>query len=623
VQTDTEVDLSWLKSFADENGRALRVLHIGNIANNAYINAKIQRRIGIEADVCCYDYFHVMGCPEWEDSEFEGDIRDQFFPDWWAVDLKGFQRPAWFAQGRQRTCQRYLLALRQGDQRLTRLLGRQLRFELWLRCRSTRRARIVAAFVGVVRGGIPQRPRLPRREVSSAGAEGVLEWLALALLWAARAALFVLAWLRWRLRVTVLRRLSYGARWSGTLAQTAGRKSVAIGRASIVLGKHRDWRTAALMIAPRKLRRFAQTDEHDATVAAAVAAAGGPSSTSAGRDSALTTLYDAYFPNGSRGLAYDDYSHLLAGMPAWRDLLAEYDIVQAYATDPLIPLMCGFDHFAAYEHGTLRTLPFEESSRGRLCALSYRAAPAVFVTNSDVLPAARRLGLSEEQMVFLPHAVDSDRLEHFAAANEHLRPDLDDPVVFLSPTRHDWADRDPLGAKGNDRLIQALAIVRDEGLACRLHLFEWGRHVDASKKLIADLALEDHVVWLATMRKQSLWSAYMSSHAIVDQFLTPAMGSVTFEALALGCRVLTAIDPATAGEFFGTPPPVLNCASPIEIAAAMARVIADPLDDSRAGIEARTWFSHHHSTKRILELEVSAYRRVLYTSKETPDAHDR
>ena len=215
-------------------------------------------------------------------------------------------------------------------------------------------------------------------------------------------------------------------------------------------------------------------------------------------------------------------------------------------------------------------------------------------------------------MVFLPHAVDSDRLKRFSASHDYLRPAPDGrDVVFLSPTRHDWADGDPLWAKGNDRLIRALAVLRDDGVACHVSLLEWGRHVGESKQLITSLALDDLVSWLPTMRKQSLWAAYMGSHAIVDQFLTPAMGSVTFEALALGCRVLTAIEPVTAGEFFGTIPPVLNCASVDEIAAAMRRVIADPMDASGVGAAAQEWFSLHHSTERILELELSAYRRLL------------
>jgi hypothetical protein len=55
--------LAWLGEFREKAGRPLKVLHIGNIANNAYNNAKIQRKYGIEADVLCYDC-HIMARPE-------------------------------------------------------------------------------------------------------------------------------------------------------------------------------------------------------------------------------------------------------------------------------------------------------------------------------------------------------------------------------------------------------------------------------------------------------------------------------------------------------------------------------------------------------------------------------
>ena len=51
----------WLHAFEASHGRKLRVLHIGNIANNGYLVAKLLRRAGIEADVLSYDYYHVMG----------------------------------------------------------------------------------------------------------------------------------------------------------------------------------------------------------------------------------------------------------------------------------------------------------------------------------------------------------------------------------------------------------------------------------------------------------------------------------------------------------------------------------------------------------------------------------
>lgn len=76
--------------------RAIRVLHIGNIANNAYLNAKILNERGFDCVVASPDYTHIMGCPEWEDGDFNGIPADQNRPDWSKLDLGGFERPQWF-----------------------------------------------------------------------------------------------------------------------------------------------------------------------------------------------------------------------------------------------------------------------------------------------------------------------------------------------------------------------------------------------------------------------------------------------------------------------------------------------------------------------------------------------
>ncbi len=70
--------------------RPLRVLHIGNIANNAYLAAKAERRVGIEAYVLSPGYHHVMGFPGWEEAclsleevdHYGGNVRPQFTPSW-------------------------------------------------------------------------------------------------------------------------------------------------------------------------------------------------------------------------------------------------------------------------------------------------------------------------------------------------------------------------------------------------------------------------------------------------------------------------------------------------------------------------------------------------------------
>ncbi|NJS15778.1 MAG: hypothetical protein HC788_15855 [Sphingopyxis sp.] len=77
----------------------MRILHLGNVANYAYVNAKIMRRLGIEAHVFDPDFYHIMATPEWQEAKFEARFNDQFKPIWRDVDLDGFTRPQWFVQG--------------------------------------------------------------------------------------------------------------------------------------------------------------------------------------------------------------------------------------------------------------------------------------------------------------------------------------------------------------------------------------------------------------------------------------------------------------------------------------------------------------------------------------------
>jgi len=119
----------WIQEFVARHGRAPRVLHIGNIANNAYNNAKLLNAAGLDCDVISYDYYHAMGCPEWEDADFAGNLVSEFFPAWESVNLNGFQRPPWFAQGQQRTCLCYLIAKRKNEARRARWLWGRLQWE--------------------------------------------------------------------------------------------------------------------------------------------------------------------------------------------------------------------------------------------------------------------------------------------------------------------------------------------------------------------------------------------------------------------------------------------------------------------------------------------------------------
>ncbi|MCC6534010.1 MAG: glycosyltransferase family 4 protein [Burkholderiales bacterium] len=492
----------WLDAWQRRRGKPLRVLHIGNIANNAYNNARLQQRYGIDAHVLCHNYYHTMACPEWEDADFRGEILDPFYPDWWSVDLRGFKRPRWFAQGPLIQCVEYLAA--HADRtRAARRLWRRLELERRLLCRKGPTTRALRWAMRAARKGkrMIERPSLPPIDapISSDAGGSLADLLA--------------------------------APASGVTAP--------------------EWREQI----------------------------------------------EGYFR------AFWD-----SALPAF---FSRYDIIQAYATYTIMPYLAGRRDYLAYEHGTIRSIPFADTVEGRCCNATYRAARLVFVTNSDNVESAEKLGLAPARIVNLPHAFDSDKLERYADEHPIQRGSSNDPTLFFSPARQDWVSGDPGWSKGNDRLLHAAALLKSQGIRFLLILVQWGRDLQASRELIASLGIEDSVQWRPTMKKRELWQQYMQADCVIDQFVVPAIGGVTFEAMMLGRRVITAIDRNATRRFFGETPPLDACENVQEIAAAMLAVVGDRADRAGRGRANRAWMRKYHSAERIVRLQADAYRTVL------------
>ncbi len=124
---------NYIQGFVAENGRAPRILHIGNICNNAYQISKMLNEQGADCDVLSVEYYHIMASPEWDDADFSGDIINQNFPSWHKVDLHGFERPEWFCASSQRLGVKYLLAKRRGDaKKANALLKKMERYRRYL-----------------------------------------------------------------------------------------------------------------------------------------------------------------------------------------------------------------------------------------------------------------------------------------------------------------------------------------------------------------------------------------------------------------------------------------------------------------------------------------------------------
>src|SRR2546425_909995 len=432
----------------------MRILHIGNIANNAYNNAKFLRRKGIEADVLCYDYTHVMGQPEWEDAEFEGQP-DEFHPQWEALDFGDFRRPNWFIQA-----------------------------ELFPRAK-------------------------PRTQLF-------------------KGQFFLERWLYLMFRQPLV------------LAGVWEKYMECLSTGSKPIPKYKD----VLREYPSR-RRF-----------------------------------EAWFEG--------------------------YDLIQAYATEPIHAWLFAPERpYVAYEHGTMRDIPFEHSGRGRLLTLAYREAGKVIITNPDVISAARRLGLTN--YLFIPHPVDETKYRPLPSPmRAHLMHRYQTDLILLAPSRHNWA------LKGNDLLLRAFARLRKTARRnAVLVQCEWGQEVAESKRLIDDLGLTSCVVWVPPLNKMKLIDYYNAADVGLDQFTIGTFGTVTPQAMACGEPVLLHFDRRVHEWCYSEMPPVVAARTEDEIFARLVELSDDPGYRAAVGHASREWIVKHHGWELVADCQISVYRELL------------
>ncbi len=120
-------------------------------------------------------------------------------------------------------------------------------------------------------------------------------------------------------------------------------------------------------------------------------------------------------------------------------MAAEFDLVQLYGLEAVKGVFLPpAQPFVAFEHSTMRSIPFEDTVQGRLLALAYKTADYCVITNPDVVASARRLGL--ERYRFIPHPLDETK---YTPAETPLRaeilPQTGASLIFLCPTRHEWS----------------------------------------------------------------------------------------------------------------------------------------------------------------------------------------
>ncbi|NNL68042.1 MAG: hypothetical protein HKP30_17470 [Myxococcales bacterium] len=535
----------WVDAFRRAHGRAPRLLHIGNVANNAYLNAKILNQAGIENHVACGPYHHIMGCPEWEDAPIGPDVGDPFLPVWKENELEGFQRPHWFVQGPWPLCWAQLDAISR---------------------RAWGRARWIQVVIDLSR-------RFHRRNWGhwltrlEQAVGGAVEWL----------------------------------RRSGDSGRDGGDGPVFRARGG---GRIR----SILFRTLRPLVRAIRPATH-----AIVGLAIEPPLASGRRGprpdpGALRLRYEELFP-AEEGATPAELDPILQEARLFRRVTHHYDAIVGYGTEAWWALAAGKRPYFAYEHGTIRHLPFEATPEGRRCALTYRLADGVFVTNCDNVVAAERLALPDYR--FVPHPVNETAVRITPRADGlrgSLREELGARFLVFHPSRQHWEERrHPDWEKGNDILIRGFArLVEDTGGDAGAIFVDWGQTVEESRALLRELGVDQHVRWIEPQPNRRMIDYIHACDVVADQFHLGAFGSTMPKALLCEKPAMLYLDEERHRWCFPELPPVLNARTPEEVHAGLLRLHRDPEAARALGKAGRDWYDRYHSNAVIRDVLIGA-----------------
>jgi glycosyltransferase involved in cell wall biosynthesis len=541
------------------------VLHVTNVANNAFLNASLLWEAGYPSFIAHHDMYHFASQPEWftfdSDRFSRDDLGDHFFSNWWRMPPELRTRPKWFAEGPQHLVLAYLRFVRGGHTAWAQAAWDGLEYQ-----------RLKA---------VTEKNTLPHS----------------------------FAWSAARLEEALHGLLLTDAERAAFRAQQEVDDLLQEVRETAVLTSG----PAGMSLAPPFPPGFL-----DVYFAANAALARRVRSARA-RGFTLTSGLESppwmaqVTPQKPAGLRDQDWLPYAMVAPWWQSTMAMFDIVMGYGAGPNLCYLAGQRHYGAYEHGTIRSLPFADDAQGRLLKLSYQAADAVFITNNDYISASPRLEFAPEQRYYVPHVFDERPLRAFSEA-EGGRNMQATPVQFFAPARHDWRAGGQL-AKGNDRIIHAIADIARDGAPFEVTFVDWGPDADATRALITALGVERFVRWIAPVPKKQLWRLYLSCNALIDQMCLPSLSGVLFEAMVLGARCITR-DDGENGAFFGEAPPLLPAETAAHIAARMRQVLADPLDEAGIGAQAIAWMMRHHSGARFLERELEAFAKIKLADDE-------
>lgn len=301
----------------------------------------------------------------------------------------------------------------------------------------------------------------------------------------------------------------------------------------------------------------------------------------------------------------------------FEELFTYYDVVIGYGVDGIYPLLEG-KNYIAFEHGTLRNLPFQNDDLGLRTFLSYKYANGVIITNADNICSAKKLKL--QNYMFIPHPINESPLKLLDTRDyENLYEKYDTDFIVFHPSRQHWEKdiRHPDWEKGNDIFIEGFAkFVHNINKNAKSIFIDWGQKVNESKVLISSLGIDNNVVWIKPMHNYAMIRTILSTDLVADQFYLGAFGSTTPKALMCGKPAMLYLDESLHQWCFDEMPPVLNTATSEDVFSSLTQLYKDAEFAKDIGEKSKKWYFRYHSNELIKDKLLNMIKNVLKTNDE-------
>ena len=589
----------------------MKILHIGNIANNAFYNANILNKYGHENHVIVPDYYHVMGLPEWNLDEYKNVLIDEYYPQYWKINKINFSRPLWFAQGPVDECLEYLFTINNNSNQLQKkkslikmnLASAKFTFKNQKNNKLTllRIFTIVNFYVFYFKKST---------YITYINFIFFCKNFYLFLL-----GFFTMSFLN-SLKFLSLTKINFKLKlmfYSFAIKTVSNTKHltsylffklykkkfsevydypVSYYIYKYIFGSniHKN----DLIIFDNLINEDLENNNYNKN--------------SENKDKINFTLKNYILSNKQykKKFLKTEFNYLYINSIKWDKIFKQYDLIIGYAIEGFKPFILGYNNYFCYEHGTLRVFPFRKDLNGRMCRAAYLNSKANFVTNIDNIENALKMGINKTKVVTLPHTLDEKKLNSFLNESKFMNKVNKKKNYFFCPSRHHWVDYDANYSKNNNIIINTIFRNKNFFVEKKIKIIfvKWGADYKKSLDLIEKYKIKSIIEWVNPLNKNDLWKMYINSIAVIDQFALEAFGSVTTEALYLNCKVITRFNDKTIKEFFGSIPPIFNANDEITLFKSMKQTLNNDT------YNAHKWMKLYHSEKKIYEIQKKYFDEV-------------